>query len=277
MASLLLKGATVCYLLAAMYGVARAVWPRTGSDRVAVGALLAALAAHTLALGGRTVEVDGFPVLSLRDGISILGYCVAVGAAFFATVGRIPQAAPLAGALLVVLLAAAMVADPADKMAVTGRSHWLQLHIFLAFLGDALFAVAGLVSLVYLAKERGLKGKRGLTTDGQGIHRLPALDVLDRASLSLLQWGFPPMTLGLITGACYAKQIWGTYWSWDPRILISLVIWLSYGLLLHFRMTFGWRGKKAAVLTLVGVVVTLVAFVGIGLAGIGTHAEGKAL
>jgi len=133
------------------------------------------------------------------------------------------------------------------------ETFWLPLHVTLAFLGNAIFALAFGVSVIYLLQERRLKHKKptGL------MKRFPSLESLDGLNYRLLLWGFPLMTLGIVTGSLWAGIHWGDYWSWDPRQISSAGAWLLYGALLHGRITAGLRGKKAAVLTMVGFCVVL--------------------
>jgi cytochrome c-type biogenesis protein CcsB len=133
------------------------------------------------------------------------------------------------------------------------ETFWLPLHVTLAFLGNAIFALAFGVSVMYLLQERRLKHKKltGL------MKRFPSLESLDGLNYRLLLWGFPLMTLGIVTGSLWAGIHWGDYWSWDPRQISSAGAWLLYGALLHGRITAGLRGKKAAVLTMVGFCVVL--------------------
>ena len=158
--------------------------------------------------------------------------------------------APLA--LLMTLAALAFGGSAGD--APSGlRTFWLPLHVTLAFLGNAVFALAFAVSLVYLLQERDLKHKRITAL----MKRFPSLESLDRLNYRLLVWGFPLMTLGIITGSLWAGLYWGDYWSWEPRQISSGLVWLFYGALLHARMTAGLRGKKAALLTMLGFCVVL--------------------
>ena len=133
------------------------------------------------------------------------------------------------------------------------QTFWLPLHVTLAFLGNAVFALAFGVSLIYLLQERHLKHKK-LTLL---MKRFPPLESLDRLNYKLLMWGFPLMTLGIITGSLWAGIHWGDYWSWDPRQISSGIVWVFYGAILHGRVTAGLRGKKAAVLTMFGFFVVL--------------------
>jgi len=109
------------------------------------------------------------------------------------------------------------------------RSAWLPVHIVLAFLGDAVLALACCVSLVYLVHERQLKEKRV----GSIMRRMPSLEALDRLNYRALALGFPLLTLGIITGALWGKHSWGRFWSWDEREVFSLILWVLYAGLLQ--------------------------------------------
>ena len=82
------------------------------------------------------------------------------------------------------------------------------------------------------------------------------------------------MTIGIITGAFWANVAWGTYWSWDPKETWSLIVWLIYAAYLHARITKGWRGKKAALLSIIGFTATLFCYLGVNLVLSGLHSYG---
>ena len=171
--------------------------------------------------------------------------------------------------LVAAIMAAAILVEPATVVPEKLKSPWMPVHVAFAFLANASFAVAGIVSVVYLVHENRLRQKRIRTT---GLHSLPALEILDRLSLRLIEIGFPLMTLALLSGAAYGKTVWGSYWSWEPRTTVNLLVWVLYALLLQFRIAIGWRGRKAAYVTVIGVTLTLISM-GLGFLGIGLHAQ----
>jgi cytochrome c-type biogenesis protein CcsB len=136
-----------------------------------------------------------------------------------------------------------------------------------AFLGYASFAVAFGAAVIYLMQERFLKKRKisGL------FQRLPSLDTLDDINYRCLTFGFPLLTVAIISGAIWAETAWGTYWSWDPKETWSLITWFVYAALLHGRLTTGWRGKKAAILAIIGFFVMLFTFLGVNLLMPGLH------
>lgn len=101
---------------------------------------------------------------------------------------------------------------------------------------------------MYLLQERELKSKRF----GFFFSRLPSLESLDQLGSHCLTAGFVFLTLGIISGSIWARQAWGTYWHWDPKETWSLITWFLYAAQIHQRFTAGWRGKRAAVMAIIG-------------------------
>ena len=93
------------------------------------------------------------------------------------------------------------------------QSHWLEIHIVLAFLGNAAFALAFGIGVMYLVQEHYVKSKNL----GGLFGRLPSLQTLDEINYKLITIGFPLLTLAIITGVFWAESAWGSYWNWDPR------------------------------------------------------------
>ncbi|MCB9654522.1 MAG: cytochrome c biogenesis protein CcsA [Deltaproteobacteria bacterium] len=274
MALFLLKICVVFYVLTMVVGVLQLVWPRATGDRTVLVGFATAAAAHVAALALRAIEVSGFPMANLHDALSLFGFLAALITVIVSWRLRVPQAAAIGSILVAALVMGSVVIEPAHTIPPALRSHWLPVHIAFAFLGDAAFLGAGIVSVIYLVQDGRLRHKRKLPKPGTGVHQLPPLEMLDRASIRLVNIGFPLMTLGLVTGGIYGHLLGGTFWLLDPRNLVSGLVWLLYAVLLHFRISIGWRGRKLAWLTLVGVVVTLLAFVVFGIAGVGHHAGG---
>ena len=275
MALVLLRVCAMFYVMAAAAAAAHLFRPTQRGERRVLTGLLIALLTHALAVGGRTVEIGAFPMTGIHDALSLFGFLSASIAAAVALRGGVPQVVWLAGPLVAGLVGIAAIVEPSNVVPEALRSPFLGIHIGLALTGDAAFVIAGVVSIVYLVQERRLKRKRRPRSTGgaSGRHRLPPLEVLDAVSVRLFKWGFPLMTLGLISGALYANQVWGKFWAWDPRNTVSLLVWIMYALMLHARLLIGWRGRRAAILTVIGVIAIVLAFVGLGLAGVGTHGK----
>jgi len=145
---------------------------------------------------------------------------------------------------------------------------FLTLHVAANLVGLALFTLACSAAAFYLFVERRLKQKRFASVAG----RLPPLDALDRAEHRFLLTGFPLLTLGIVTGTVWAHQLKIGAGSEFWRAALSMVAWLVFGGVLLLRVAAGWRGRRAAVGTIAGFVVTLLILVGY-LVRPATHAE----
>lgn len=136
------------------------------------------------------------------------------------------------------------------------RSSWFVVHVTVAFLAYAAFAVAFGVAVMYLIQERNLKRK----VTGSLLRRLPPLEVLDHLSYRSVIFGFPLLTLALISGMIWAEQAWGTYWIWDPKLTAAVVTWVIFAAYLHAHVIAGWQGRRAAWLAAIGFVAALLTF-----------------
>ncbi len=101
-------------------------------------------------------------------------------------------------------------------------------------------------------------------------------DTLDYITYKTIAIGFPVFTLGgLIFGAIWADQAWGTYWGWDPKETWSLITWFVYAFFLHSRLLKGWKGKKVAVVSVIGFMAVIFTYLGVNLLLSGLHAYGS--
>jgi len=145
------------------------------------------------------------------------------------------------------------------------QSNWLAIHVITCFLGYASFAVSFGISILYLVKD-------GKKAQAEGISKwLPSSPVLDEINYKSIVIGFPMLTLGIITGAAWANYAWGTYWGWDPKETWSLITWFIYAAFLHARFTRGWRGRKAAYLSIFGFAAVLFTYFGVNYIISGLH------
>lgn len=139
-------------------------------------------------------------------------------------------------------------------------SFWLYVHIFFAWLAYASYTVAFSIGILYVLKERRQAG--GAAMEGV-LGKLPKLEVLDDMMFRYVVFGFITDAVMIATGAIWAKDLWGSYWSWDPVETWSLVSWLLYGLVIHLRVSLGWRGRRLAWLTIGAIIGVLVSFWGV--------------
>jgi len=262
------QAALFIYLLSTGISLAYLVSLRKSLSRLGTFGLAVGFFVHTLALVLRYIEAGYTPITNLHESLSFfswsivgvylvlyLKYRVDVLAAFIS---------PMAAVLIIL---ASLFPKEILPVAPVLDSFWLPIHVILAFIGDAMFALAFAAGVMYLIQERQIKSKK----IGPFYYRLPALKDLDDLSYRCLTFGFPLLTLGIITGSVWAETAWGSYWSWDPKETWSLVTWFLYAALLHGRLTVGWRGRRAAIFAIVGFAALVFTFLGVNLLLSGLH------
>lgn len=253
--------ATVCYML-------YLAKPSDSLGKVARWLISGGFAVHILFTLFRYIEAGHTPITNLHESLSFFSMAVIGVFIFFERRFKIlvlgSFVTPVA---LLLLLVSSLFPSVILPLNPALKSKWLVVHTVLAFLGYASFAVAFGAAIIYLMQERFLKKRKisGL------FQRLPSLDTLDEINYRCLTFGFPLLTVAIISGAIWAETAWGTYWSWDPKETWSLITWFVYAALLHGRLTTGWRGKKAAILAIIGFFVMLFTFLGVNLLMPGLH------
>jgi cytochrome c-type biogenesis protein CcsB len=228
----------------------------------------AAFAFHTISIVYRYGVAHHLPITSPHEAASFFAWCVML--LFFAI--EIRYKVKLLGSFTMpvvffLMFIASMLNREVLPLAPVLQSNWLGVHTFFAFLANAAFALACGTGVMYLVQEHYLKSKRL----GDLFGRLPSVQTLDYIGYRLITIGFPLLTLAIITGVIWAEQAWGRLWRWDPREVWSMTTWLIYATILHMRLLAGWRGRRAAVLSVVGFVTVLIAFFGIKLLQKGLH------
>uniref|UniRef100_A0AAU0UDY3 Cytochrome c biogenesis protein CcsA n=1 Tax=Streptosarcina moshanensis TaxID=3096259 RepID=A0AAU0UDY3_9VIRI len=179
------------------------------------------------------------------------------------------------------------------------QSNWLMMHVSVMILGYGTLLAGSLfsIALLFLLPKQGLGstihrevdlsvssasqastsyGPRcadsGITLSGSHVSNLVLqLDALSYKSISI---GFPLLTLGILSGAVWANEAWGSYWSWDPKETWALVTWLVFATYLHVRMVRGWQGRKPATVASLGFLVLWICYLGVNWLGKGLHSYG---
>jgi len=226
-------------------------------------------ALHTATIIARYAIAGHLPITSLHEASSFFAWCIVLIFFFLEYRYRVDLLGPFTmPVVFVLMLSSSILPREIKPLSPVLQSYWLGIHTFLAFLGDAAFATAFGVGIMYLIQEHHLKTKRL----GGLFQRLPNLQILDEINYKLITLGFPLLTLAIITGALWAESAWGSYWRWDPKEVWSLITWFIYALVLHARLTAGWRGRKAAMLSIAGFISVIFTFFGVNLLLKGLHA-----
>jgi cytochrome c-type biogenesis protein CcsB len=140
------------------------------------------------------------------------------------------------------------------------QSNWLTIHVVTCFMGYAAFTVAFGCGLLYLLKN--MSGDNAQKASGF-TGKLPSLAMLETLIYQSAALGFVFLAIGIMTGSIWAHYAWGSYWSWDPKETWSLITWFIYAILLHARYVRGWRGKRLAVLAIIGFASVLFTYLGV--------------
>jgi len=236
--------------------------------------LLGAVGCHAAFLVVRAIEGGGIQAGSRLDSVAFFLWLTAVVFLLAARPYRIQAIAPVfwpclaAGMVAMWALAGREAAEPASF----GKL-WLTLHLVPVYLGYAGFAIAAGAGGAYLVQERLLRRKGA----GAPWRLLPSLETLQRVEWAALSLGYPVFTVGLVAGILWAYQTrspLGGAWYADPKVLGGLVVWLFYTAALHLRLFLRLRGRRAALLTVVGFLFTLLSFGTAHLYGDGGRGEG---
>jgi cytochrome c-type biogenesis protein CcsB len=199
--------------------------------------------------------------------------CVAF--ASFALPDRLQEASPLVPAL---------------------RSSWLVMHVSVIMISYAALLVGSLLSVAVLFTDRANQLQLRSNSIGSGSYRQGRLamegpqlesgsiklssetigiaETLDSLSYRTITVGFLLLSVGLVSGAVWANEAWGSWWSWDPKETWALICWLVYAAYLHTRLIRGWQGRKPAIVASAGLVVIAVCYIGVNLLGLGLHSYG---
>ncbi|HVV82648.1 MAG TPA: cytochrome c biogenesis protein CcsA [Kofleriaceae bacterium] len=213
--------------------------------RLARWALVVGVIAHGVDISWRGVD-HVHPAASVRESLGFLAWIIALG--YLAASWRWPM--ELAGVVLIpivtIILAAARLSPaghPQADLSVLGR-----IHISLATVGVAIFALAAALSAIYLIEDRNLRRKK---FDARSFKQPQApLAALDRGSQRLVLAGFPIFTVAMVLGMLWVSQRGSD--KGRPEYPMAMITWLTYAGLLAARATLGWRGRKTAWLTLAG-------------------------
>ncbi len=278
----LLSAAMFIYLAASFFYVVHVSFRYQGFGekvgKLATLTVLIGVVVHTAAIALRWIEsykmgadVGHAPLSNMYESMVFFSWCIMVIYILFEfkTKQKIIGAfvAPL-GFLGIAIVALFFDFSPEITPLVPAlKSIWLEIHVITCFIGYGAFAVAFACSIMFLVK------KRQEDNNIQG-DRLPPSKTSEEISYKSIAVGFPFLTAGIVTGAIWANSAWGTYWSWDPKETWSLITWFMYAAFLHARYTKGWRGRKMAIISIVGFLFVVFTYWGVNFLLAGLHSYG---
>lgn len=241
---------------------------RKDAERIATVVLSVGFGFHTAAVLIRWFVGGHPPLVNLHDSLSFLAWAMVGSFLLFQWWHKLKSlGAFVIPFAMIIMTASSFQSKEILPLPPVLKSIWLPIHAIICLFADAIFALAFCIAIMFLLQERQIKKKRL----GAVFQRLPSLETLDAMNERCLTVGFPLLTLGIVTGSIWAEKAWGSYWSWDPKETWSLITWFIYAALFHQRLTVGWRGRKAAIMTLVGFAVLVFTFLGVSLLLSGAH------
>jgi len=245
----------VLYALAVGGLVAEQLLAARRLGRAGAVLVIAGFALHTALLAWRWFATGHVPTIGNFENALFGGWFIVAMASWAAWNDRFPVVAAACLPLALLVLGGAALSDASPQPFVASlNSFWLYIHIFFAWLAHGGYAVACGAGVVYL-----LKTARGREPGRESLSRL------DELMFRATAFGFVMDGMMIAAGAIWAKDLWGSYWSWDPVETWSLLSWLIYGLALHLRTTLGWRGRPLAWVLVGAVVTVIVSFWGVNL------------
>ncbi len=225
--------------------------------QVALGLVAAGFFSHTAFLVLAGIDRRHFPITNLSETLCFFAWCVTL--TFI--VATLRYKINVLGAFVLPLVSlltivSEVIWEEHHSIPPVLKSSWLYLHTSVALLAYAAFFLTFVSGVMYLIQEKELKAKNFRFL----YFRLPSLQVCDDLLRRSLFVGFALMSLTILTGALWAQQAWGRFWSWDPKETASLVTWAIYLLLVNYRLSAGWRGRRAAYISIIGFLSILITF-----------------
>ena len=270
-----------------------AVFKKQSSLTVKILTILVNLLIFFQLLSGWSIS-GHFPISNLYESLYFLAWGITMGQLLIEREYQSPIIPSIAIPIELLTVAFACFVLPEDlklssNLVPALRSSWLVMHVSVVMLSYAALIIGSLlsVSVLFINKNKPLQIRSSSTGIGgfKVFNNYPLNDLvepiefshseeLDTLSYRSILIGFVLLTLGLISGAVWANEAWGTWWSWDPKETWAFISWLFYAAYLHIRISKGWQGRRPALLASTGFLVVLVCYLGVNFLGIGLHSYG---
>ena len=248
----------------------------------------------TLQLILRWIISSHFPVSNLFESLCFLSWGLILAQLLLEREYQTPIISTLSIPIILITLGFACYFLPENLRSSSNlvpalRSSWLIMHVSVVMLSYASLIIGSCLSASILIIDNNQALQIRSNSVGIGGYKIsnPApnneilkpfqfshVEKLDTLSYRSILLGFVLLTLGLISGAVWANEAWGTWWSWDPKETWAFISWLFYAAYLHMRISKGWQGRKPALLATSGVFIVLICYLGVNFWGVGLHSYG---
>jgi ABC-type uncharacterized transport system permease subunit len=241
-----LRVAAALYSVGLLHAILMLVRRREHLFRVALGAFALGSVFHFVSIVEEGILSNRCPITNFYETLSMCAFLVAIVYLFVQWRYRMESLSAFIFPLVFVGSLVATLGNPVNAWSSpVVRNVWLTVHIVLVLLGIAALVVTAVASLLYLVQERELKAKK----PHKFYYRLPALGTLDDLISKAMGVGFVLVTLAVVAGSTWAFIEMKTAWISQPKIAISFFTWGIYLAMVFLRTTAGWRGRKAAIMT----------------------------
>nr|QUE29862.1 CcsA [Erythrotrichia carnea] len=259
-----------------------------------IGVVIANLAI-TIILSYRWWDEGYFPLSNLYESLLFLSWGLTIVQLFLENRIKNQIVGAITTPVSMFIIAFASISLPVDMQKAAPlvpalKSNWLMMHVSIMIISYATLILGSLLSILFLIITRGqdvvLQGNSiGNNQKSDTIkiinaktnnlyNQMNLVESIDNLSYRTIGLGFPLLTIGIIAGAVWANEAWGSYWSWDPKETWALITWLIFAAYLHTRINKSWQGKKPAILASVGFVVVWICYLGVNFLGKGLHSYG---
>lgn len=249
------------YALVALLSLVHIITRSAAAAAAARTIFLTGVVLHAALIVLRTVEAGRAPFQTLYESLSWFAWTASITYLFVSRRWTVHVPALLVSGLSFGACLYALLSRPpgVEILSPPLQSYWFEWHVVLAFFSYAVFVVSASVESTYLILmpllKRGLAGGYGLTLDN--------IEPFHSAAFKLAAFGFPLLTFAVFSGAAWANEAWGRYWSWDPKETWSLITWTVFTLYLHSKATPRFSTKTASVFNIIGFVCMMMTFLGV--------------
>ena len=269
----------IVYIIASVAYIIREIWRSSATKWTSLGVLILAFCFNLTMVAKRSIEAGHPPFSNLYESLVFYACCTSFIYIIFEFVYNFRIVGALASVLSMLILFYATLQDDTIRPIMPAlKSNWMLIHVVTYMLGYAAFGISFVTSIIFLVVKLFTKKVKGVKESEDGKEILPRN--FDKLSYKIVAFGFPFLTLGMITGAVLAKKALGDYWSWDPKETWSLITWLAYLVYLHTPLVLpkmNINKSKAAVILAVWLLVAfgIVNFTFMGLSYLPSAADSE--
>nr|YP_009340888.1 cytochrome c biogenesis protein [Palmophyllum crassum]BAW34835.1 cytochrome c biogenesis protein [Palmophyllum crassum] len=218
----------------------------------------------------RWVNSHHFPLTNLYESLFFLSWCLTTAQILIETKFQTEISSILIFSLCLLLTAFSNFFLPIEMKEITPlvpalKSNWLFMHVSVILISYACLIIGCLFAFMFLILKIFYK-------KSQEITKIPI--EINNLSYKFIGFGFPLLTLGIISGAVWANQAWGSYWSWDPKETWALITWIIFAMYFHIRLQSKIAPEFSALIASFGFIVIWICYLGVNLLGKGLHSYG---